>query len=378
MSETTGFKISTKKWHYKLIKFVLGDAAPTPQNMHNLCPYFWLLIFSMFAVSFKVLGKFIYKTISLIGDGLIYIIDNMLIEPTATAWFNDLSDLDAHRIYTHDKGISANYLKSKQGKRDNGYHLTRDQIVNKWYKKTYKKSMFVINEYGEESLTYSQDFIDWRYKQQNVRAVLRKIAERNRKDAKKRRSLDISEFIETTNGFVSNTKNSMAEWKNIIKWTKRFTGGLITGGGLVGVYFVVNFIGRSVLWLIENFNGEFILARLITAGIVLAIIALVIGLVLVLRLWVLHVADKGLKLWYAKLVYYPLYYIIYLPIKFIFIGFLWEFIIVNLVKLLVGGTILVKESILSFLGIFGEYFGGAYTDFCAALEWEENEDKEDK
>ncbi len=45
--EKAAVKLSTRSWHYKLVKFILGSAAPTPTNMHNLCPYFWLLVFSI-------------------------------------------------------------------------------------------------------------------------------------------------------------------------------------------------------------------------------------------------------------------------------------------------------------------------------------------
>jgi len=47
MEEKATVLLSTKSWHYRFMKLVLGKVAPTPENMHNLCPYFWLLVFSL-------------------------------------------------------------------------------------------------------------------------------------------------------------------------------------------------------------------------------------------------------------------------------------------------------------------------------------------
>ena len=50
-------RVSLKSWHYRLIKYVLADNAPTPKTMQNGCPYFWLLIFSLFASPFVFVVK---------------------------------------------------------------------------------------------------------------------------------------------------------------------------------------------------------------------------------------------------------------------------------------------------------------------------------
>ncbi len=41
-------------WHYKLIKFVWGF---NPKEFHNLCPYFWTTIASVFVFPFICIWK---------------------------------------------------------------------------------------------------------------------------------------------------------------------------------------------------------------------------------------------------------------------------------------------------------------------------------
>jgi len=374
--EKPGFKISTKKWHYKLIKFVLGNGAPTPQNMHNLCPYFWLLIFSMFASIFVVIAKVISKTFGWLFKKFDHFIDFILVEPSARSWFNDLSELDVHRLYTRDKSVSNLYKKSKQGKTKYGYPISSTDVVNKWYKKVYKQSIYELNEEGEEVERYTKNFRAWDFEQQNIRRNLLLIAQQEKRKKLENKTVDFGKFIDNVGDSISSAQSSMAEWKNIIKWTKRTMGALITTIGLSVIYVVVNFMGRGFLWLVENFNGPVVLEKLIMMGIILAIIAVVVGIILLIRLWLIYVADKGLKLWYAKIIFYFAKYVIFVPVKFIFVDLLWYFVLINLFKGLIAGTIMVKEGILGFLGIFGEYFGASYTDYCPGLEWEENKENE--
>jgi len=50
-------RVKRDSLHYKLVKYVLGDKAPTPKTMQNGCPYFWLLLFSVLTVTFVVLWQ---------------------------------------------------------------------------------------------------------------------------------------------------------------------------------------------------------------------------------------------------------------------------------------------------------------------------------
>lgn len=378
MSEQkAGIKLNTKTWHYKLIKFVLGSAAPTPQNMHNLCPYFWLLIFSMFATPFMLFFGGIAKIFMFIGKQLgnvaIWIVDNMLVEPIARGWFNGLEDMDILKLYDGSKYVSPSFHRAKIGKNDAGYDLGTSEIINRWFLKTYNRSIWEVDTPDSRSArNYSKKFIKWKDEQYTIKRRLE--AERAESRAKRVASLDLSDFVTSVDRTVQKTKTSVQSWTNIIKWTKRVTGGAITAGGLTLVYFVINFIGRGFLWLVENFNGPVVLDRLIIVGIVIGGMALLAGIIYVLKLWVEYVAEQGLKLWYVKMLYYPLFWFIYTPLKFIMYDFVFNFVLINLIKGIIGGSKMAWYGILGFFGIFGEYFGASYSDYCPGIEWEENEE----
>lgn len=40
-------KLSRNSWHYKLMKWFLGDNTPSPSNTFNFCRYFWILMFCL-------------------------------------------------------------------------------------------------------------------------------------------------------------------------------------------------------------------------------------------------------------------------------------------------------------------------------------------
>ena len=59
-----------------------------------------------------------------------------------------------------------------------------------------------------------------------------------------------------------------------------------------------------------------------------------------------------------------------MPVKVIFYYFLWKLIIVNLAYLITAGAKGFWFGVLGFLGIFGEYFGASYTDYCPEARWD--------
>lgn len=377
MSEKAGIKLNTKTWHYKLIKYVLGDDAPTPKNMHNLCPYFWLMIFSMFVGPFKLFFTGLGKILGFIFNWSIKFVEYILIEPTASGWFNSLEDRDVYALSQHDKKIPNLYSKSKLGKKANGYEKSRADIVNEWFKKTHKESIYVLDKYGSETSFSTEKYKSWKNFQRLQKLAIDKEIERLVAERRANRTIKVDEVGEKIGESVTNAFNVMASWTDIIKWTKRVVGAIITLIGFGGVYFVVNFLGRGILWVVENFNGPVVLSNLVIFGKIILGIVIVGVLFYFIRLWVLYVKEQGLKLWYVKMIYYPIYWLIFIPIKFLFVDLLFEFFLINLLKGIVAGAKGIWVSLLGFLGIFGEYFGASYTDYCPGIEWEEN-DKKDK
>ena len=167
--------------------------------------------------------------------------------------------------------------------------------------------------------------------------------------------------------FISNFRS----WQSLILWTKRFVGLVITLIGLTITFFIVNFAGSGALWLVDNWVWSTFYSMLITIGIISLLICLAVAMVF----WVDHIKENGLRLWYARMIYYPIYYVIYIPGKFFFYDFLFLAVGVNVVYFAISSARLIWNGLLGFLGIFGEYFGASYSDYCPGIEWSKENDE---
>lgn len=352
MKEKAEVLISTKSWHYKLMKLVLGKMAPTPKDMHNLCPYFWLLIFCLLTSIFVIPVKYTFIGLGNLIDFLGTFIDDKLVEPTAKKWYNNLSDLEVFAIYCQYENITKLYSNAF------GHtYYSRQDFVKQWWKK----------KYGiDPSKEGSADFNEW------VEKNKKEWNELNYKPKEPSKfSQNMETFRDNIDYLADNLGSTIMSWKILIKWTKRVVGLIITGIGLVITYFITSILGRGFLYLIEHWDWSVVMY----SGLTIVGIAVLVGLIYIIGLWVKVIQTRGLKLWYVKLVYWPVYVLIYIPFKFLFYTFLWEIIIVNLGYLLKAGAKIVWGSLLGFLGIFGEYMGASYTDYCPGLKWkEENEE----
>jgi hypothetical protein len=369
MSEKATVKMSTKSWHYKLVKLVLGSAAPTPYNMHNLCPYFWLMIFSLLVSPIVLPIKAVIWAFMKIDKAVQNFVYGSMVVPAAQSWESKLSDLDVFQIFIHEMHIKKIYKKAFG---DEDAFLDRDTFVFDWWEKKYNKKAFRNSDehrskYNSEG--FSKDFEKWIAEYEEV---MEEIYSKNSEEeiAKMEKKVQyeekISKFRDTVDNFIGKIGKSISSWKNIIKWTKRTVGLLITFLGLVATYFVVNFLSKGVLWLVEHWNWQVVLG--IGAGIL--VVGLIVLIVYLMRTWIAYMTNKGTSLWYVKIAYFLAMAIVW-PLKVIFYHFIFQLLLVNIWFLLVKGAKLIWGSFLGFLGIFGEYFGASYSDYCPGIEWEE-------
>jgi len=350
MQEKPGTKISTKSWHFRLMKLVLGSAAPTPSNMHNLCPYFWLVIASILISPIVLPFKLLFKLGDYLNNKLTQFFDKFVFEPAATSWEESLTDTDVFLIHELQKKINRSY-KRLNSYYDDGLRSTRRDFAQRWWLKNRNNGEFDLRKWS-----------DW---QRECRTTLHDAGHTSftpKQPSKFSKWLD--RFGQKVLTLFDNIGDSLKSWTNIIKWTKRFVGLLITVAGLFVTYYVVNFGGRGVLWIVEIWNWMYVAGG---AGFIV-FLGFVWGLVYLIKMWIDLISEKGTKLWYVKITYYPLKYIIFIPIYFIFFQFLWKFVILNMIYLTVSVAKLVWSGILGFLGIFGEYFGASYTDMCPGIE----------
>ena len=355
--------LSPNSWHFKLVKLVLGDAAPTPSTMNNFCPYWWLLVFSLLTCVVVVPVRLLFR----LGNAVLNAVDNIvtktLIEPAAKSWEDSLTDQDAFQIWQHNEEINKTYRKVF-GYDKGGYD--KDRFVEKWFEKRYGKTTRLNT--SRERDGYTPEFNNWI--NQQAEEWSKYCEEASKERAAKPYVPTYEDRLETVRDsfgdFFSRIGEAVSSWKNIIKWTKRVTGALVTGVLLVMTYFVVSYLGRGILWLIDNWDWQVAA----TGAIGLGIIGTIALLVWLFSKWVNYMVVKGTKLWYVKVLYSFTYWCFWTPLKLFFYNFLWQLVIVNLAYLIAAGAKGGWKGVLGFLGIFGEYFGASYTDYCPGIRWE--------
>ena len=348
MDEKSLVQLSTKSWHYQFMKFILGNISPTSENMFNLCPYFWLLIFSLIFCIPILIIRYILKFFGIIFSGLDWVVTKTFVEPTANSWYIKLTDLDVYQIWSYNMQIQRFY-KIMYGKDYND--LDKNSFVIKWWEKKYKEKVY--NENIKGNGLYTEVFKKWMYENRDEYKNLEHKPPTHVENKMDLIRLDIKAWF-------YNLGNWITSWRTLIKWTKRIVGLIITGAGLFATYFIVNFLGRGILYLVEHWEWH----TFWCAAVGLVAIALAIFILFFLAIWFEYIKEKGLKLWYARVVYW----VIYMPFKFVIYYAIWKFLIITLI---VGSAKLIWNGFLGFLGIFGEYFGASYTDYCPGIKWKE-------
>jgi hypothetical protein len=402
-------RVSLKSWHYKLMKFVLGDNTPTPKNMQNGCPYFWLLVLSMLALPFVLIGHG-FKGLFL---GVIGII-RWSLKSLVNGWLNSLDDVVAYEIYwrgNYGGGIKMPATAKLYFKNDNDDFL--DYFLNEKYKLTSKLSP---EEYQAKKKEMSDKWNAWTQEMKIKRdkereeAYERSVKENERiriqtlkREANKRawdaRMKPIEDGLGKLFTSIANVFSSIgkaftlsADWKVLIRRTKQVVGAIVTLLILGLTYFLVNIIAYALIAFVdfsishwEIYAGIVILAAIVGIGYVLYVIV---------GSWlqgVINRYESGKRVWYIEpliyLIWYPVKYIaiviaygalyvLWVPVKFFFYTFLWNIVIVNTGKFLWKLISSFGKGLANSTGVFGEYFGASYSDYCPGIEWVDTEEEQ--
>jgi hypothetical protein len=414
-------RVSMKSWHYRLIKFVLRNNAPTPKTMQNGCPYFWLLVFSLGVCPFLILWKGFVFLILLLPKMFIW-----FLEKAFDAYMKSLDDAAAYDYYQSGQyGSTGRNMpltvktffkltdKNSYDDRDEfmdyflfekynlssekdpeEYKRRKDELNNKWL--VWREEIRKRNEEREKG-----DFIErkkrrtkqleWKRKQEIRQAKWDALTKPYRDGIN-----DITKSIHRM--FIFKTKKVKFDRNTIIRTTKQIVGAIITLILLAVTYFVVNGIAYGLIsaadWCI--YHWEYF------AGFVVGCILFAIIYVLYIFItgWVQNIVNKykgGKKVWYVEpiiyMVYYPvkyivlliiygLFYIIWQPIKFICYTFLFKIIIAP-ISVFIGIKIwrllcAIGHGLKNSTGVFGEYFSASYTDYCPGLEWVDTDEDNEK
>lgn len=383
-------RVSLKSWHYRLVKWVLKDNAPTPKTMQNGCPYFWLLLFSLIATPFILLAKSIWWVLILLPTNVL----DWMLEQSVGGWMDNLDEEKVYDYYWNDKKrpVTAKIYFNKF-KKDKDFleyfineryslELSDDEYQNKKYELNKK-----YQEWKERNAERNRKLEEEREKARIER--YEREMERERKDAIRKAKWEknmrpLKNFFDgVANFFVAK------DWKTIIKRTKQFVGFLVTVFLLAVTYFVVQYLvlGLTIAvdWSIANW---FVFASI---GVVAAACGILYVLYIFITGWAQNIVNKykeGRKVWYVEPfvygLFYPLkyialgvaytvYYVLYIPLKFVLYTILWT-VLFAVGKFVWGLLKGLWRGIVGSSGIFGEYFSASYTAYCPGIEWVDDEE----
>ena len=378
-------KLSTKSWHYKLIKFIFGGMLPEPKTMKNLCPYFWMLIASILVVPFigpiKVIIQLIWKSMTVIVEALESLNDKYVVN-----WIDKLTDAEAYAIY--EEGTQWNDLVAvpKTVKRN----MTSFYILKRWAKRynidenTPNFEAVVLEAVKKHESEYLK-LRDDRYKQEDAARLRIRERRRKREEKEARIQARLDAFGNVFKPAVSSIRKTFTfnSVSSVVKITKQVVGVLLTVLIACALYFVVQLITLGVLALIGIWNwavvGNFV--AVFGVGVLLVGVGFVIGWLIVKLINHLeyYYKAKGSLPWYIQMfvylgmyIYIPCKYIIWYPLYFIFKVVLWDILCINIVW---GILKSFWNAIVSAAGIFGEYFGSSYGDYCPGISFDEEETK---
>lgn len=386
--KTKHIQLSTDQWHYKLIKFVFGKMTPDPTTMVNLCPYFWILIASLFLVVFITPFKLLGWLLKWIFEEIIASIERQE-ESRSRRWVSGLSKVEALELYSQATEGYEEYLRSRflRIPKRIAEKTSKWGLLDKWARSQgYNASDPDYKEKLEEAFKLVRE------ERKTLLAELDGIrSEKWKKDAEKRRCKEdrerkIEERMDSiTNIFnpsIKKVKKALTfkanDYTSIIKITKQFVGLLLTGILAVATFFLVQLTLWFIFWLINIWYWPNIVYFLGCFGAAIVIIAALVGLAYLIQ-YLSEKAkeyreDNDIIIWYVRpFIYLDIgtysfgKFVFYYPGRFIFYSFLWKCIVVGLIY---GILKSFWNAIIKAIGIFGEYFGSSYTDYCPGIKWE--------
>ena len=385
-------KVSMKSWHYSLVKYVLGSSAPTPQTLQNGCPYFWILMFSLIAVTFKVIGIGLLEVIILFPKMFF-----SLLEYSFNSWVDSVDENALYSMTYTDRRIdmlkipltSKMYLK-------HGGNKYGTELLSKFITKKYSLE-WNSEEYNQRYEEIRKKWDAWYTERAEINRAnnLRQQAEyraheKKRRIAKERWEAGILPYVTAIDGLFTAIENYYKEiksWKNLIKRTKQTVGVIVTALLLWATYVIVSLFSYALMYVIDACITNWVV--FVALGLIVAAAGIIYLLYIFVRGWLDGVVSKykfGKKVWYIEpfiwTLYYPLkytvmgivyagLYVIVKPLIFIFYKFIFKIILVSLGKLLLN----IGRGILGSTGIFGEYFQADYSQYCPGLEWTDTEEQ---
>lgn len=392
-------KVSMKSWHYRLMKYILGSNTPTPQTMQNGCPYFWLLVFCMlvspFVVAFQAFLTFLmgfpyifYKVIELFADiTLMFFPEERVAQVERNGWpgyYNDVPVIAKAHFKHSKRSFAETFIRIRYG-------ISKDKDPEKYAAKLEElEAKRLAHEDARreaQRLKNERELEEDRRQAELARIRYQKQQERKRKSEEFWRPFNLQ--MEKIGNSISAAMTFDYKKSPIIKRTKQFIGFLVSLIVLGGTVCAVVCISWFLNVLIDGLGYVFVnyWAYILYGLGFLGLLAVFVGICYVIFNWIQGVIQKykiGKTVWYVDgLLYitaypvkylilglwYLVYYVIYIPVKFIFYDVLYSYVLVPLGTFVWGLMKAFGGIVLGSIGIFGEYFGASKKDYCPGIEW---------
>lgn len=388
-------KISTKSWHYKLMKWYLGDATPTSSNTFNFCRYFWILMFVIVFMipvitPFKLFVKLLIWTGEL-GEKIIF----SRLGKSFEKWIENLTEEDIAIISREGASDKIPKRFKKYCDKKYGYYEYTSRTLDAWFKTHKKMDRKVDSEATKNELELIREKLRL---VEEERKRLEEARNKKRKEREARNSARIekinAKFSFISDGFdtlITNIKKlGNYDYSTMIKVAKKITSVLITALFLFLTYCFAHMIIYACITIgiliIDNWHNIYVYGGIGLGGIASISLLVLLGHLLVQKIidFFFNIKlsyDKGEKLWYIQMLYLgivrPLYYLVYvpmywlaiIPLNFIFVHLIWNLICVRVIA---GFAKWFWKGFINFTGIFGEYFSASKGDYCPGLEWDDD------
>lgn len=311
--------ISEKDWHFKLIKYTFGL---NPKMFKNLCPYFWLFVASLFCVTFVFIGKILNKVFSYLRD----IYDNL---------HDKLADFSNRQTEEYYKKYIKNMSKAEV------YKIVKE---NNWDSFPKKFDRHAYCNYGriKRDIEYVHK-IDDSYQDEYFKI----------KEEKERKIIE--------------KENSKEKANKIVKNVKQIAGFLITII-MSGLWFLLTILATWMIQEVINlfYDNPGLLEDILFYGgcaVLMAVFLPLFGNKLLDKIKFIFMLKKQKN--NSLTITDKLIYLILFPFVFVFYTVIWKSILVSAYN-----AVIYFAS--NFFGIFSEYFGASYTDYCPGIDWEED------
>lgn len=328
-------KLSENAWHYKLLKWTWDI---DPKMFKNLCPYFWLCVAGVFFIPVTLVKK-LFVHIKLMLKIRNKQKQEHREEILKTERENlELSEEEVYQIFKYYRsGFYYSYTSSRVSDLicKHGRSIYEDLANNgkfdSFSEKTIKDYEKKLSKYIEES-----------------RAIKKK--EEAKKEQQKERLRKIS--------FGTSVAATFLMCLCIV--------------GLISL--AANLLCVILIAITQNLVG-FSIGLTQFLLILLSVIVCTVGFISANNKYLIHKGEEycdGLENRYFKILG-NIFYIPYYPLRLF-----WDKVIVLSYKIIVSIFVGFIEGIGEFGGLFSSYLSSSYSDYCPGIEWEENNNDNDK